>query len=346
MPQEIPVHYAPLTDTFTRRAVQVRGGRIQVGTTGMNTNTGIEALMGRQGPTDLNNLYFDGADPIADAYINHSSGQRTNTDTIISAKLRSIYKDLALTVVPAGTTDLLTFAGAGNATIIPQEDPESALGLSHRWRRYAPPARRMDKSSGTIVENVIFGKFILRWTPTAAGRSEEEFILYIVSGRDGCTNQPDIMNQYILASPEKQSVVKELLIACGLWLQQLRGEIWVFDQGFWQKSTELWEAIKNASWEDVILDESTKTNIRSDIEGFYNAQATYNKLKVPWRRGIIFHGPPGNGKTISIKAILNKLQVREEGVPVSMLYVRSFKSVSPLSPPYPPHSSTNITQIN
>lgn len=163
----------------------------------MDPTPGLEKPMYTQA-SDLTTVFesecFASSDPIADTYTDHSSGQRTNTDIVISGALQSTYSNLDLTVVPAGAIDILAYASAGNAKMIPLEDYDSALGLSHSWRRYSPPARRLDKSSGTITEKVLFGKFILRWTPAEEASSEEEFILYIANGRDDGSHAPDITN--------------------------------------------------------------------------------------------------------------------------------------------------------
>jgi hypothetical protein len=45
-------------------------------------------------------------------------------------------------------------------------------------------------------------------------------------------------------------------------------------------------------------------------------------MSVPWKRGVIFHGVPGNGKTVSLKALINSLSQREDPIPA--LYVKSF----------------------
>ncbi|CAD0092798.1 unnamed protein product [Aureobasidium mustum] len=64
-----------------------------------------------------------------------------------------------------------------------------------------------------------------------------------------------------------------------------------------------------------------KKDLIRDVDTFFNNQDTYRKLKVPWKRGEIFWGPPGCGKTISIKALMHSLYKRKDPVPT--LYVRS-----------------------
>jgi len=57
---------------------------------------------------------------------------------------------------------------------------------------------------------------------------------------------------------------------------------------------------------------------------FFDGRAAYERLGIGWRRGLIFHGPPGNGKTISIKATMHMLYERPEEVPT--LYVKTLAS--------------------
>ena len=45
----------------------------------------------------------------------------------------------------------------------------------------------------------------------------------------------------------------------------------------------------------------------------------YADYNVPWKRGLLFIGPPGNGKTHMVKALVNSL-----GYPC--LYIKSFKT--------------------
>lgn len=99
--------------------------------------------------------------------------------------------------------------------------------------------------------------------------------------------------------------------------------VWVFDRGWWEPSADLWRDVRKSSWDDVILDDDFKKGLREDYTGFLKGRKTYEKLGVPWKRGLIFLGPPGNGKTSALKAIMG-----EVGVP--SLYVRSLKCKWPL----------------
>jgi transitional endoplasmic reticulum ATPase len=67
-----------------------------------------------------------------------------------------------------------------------------------------------------------------------------------------------------------------------------------------------------------------KTGLIQDVQGFFDNQALYAQYAVPWKRGIILHGVPGNGKTVSIKALINSLYARPDQV--SSLYVKSFET--------------------
>ena len=100
----------------------------------------------------------------------------------------------------------------------------------------------------------------------------------------------------------------------------------MFNQGYWYKDPVLYKSIRKSSWSDVILDEERKSTLIADVDRFFDSRDTYQKLRVPWKRGLIFYGPPGNGKTISIKAMSNSLYARDDPIPT--LYVRSLASFS------------------
>ncbi|CCC05160.1 hypothetical protein SMACR_07897 [Sordaria macrospora] len=251
-------------------------------------------------------------------FFNHASARRIDTQCVIATTLKRQYRNLELTIAPLYSSNLLGFAAAGHATVTPLTED---FGSDNKYpntlstTNYVPPARRIDNSPGFLVKDIIFAKYMLKW-------QNKEFILYIADGRDGAAAYPQLKNNYILSPSLHLS--ESLLLAAGKWSDSLLDEIWVFDGGWWQKSRELWESIQSASWGNVILDEGMKKTIIEDHLNFFNSRETYGRLKVPWKRGVIYWGPPGNGKTISIKAMMKTLLDREDSVP--SLYVRSLVS--------------------
>jgi len=59
------------------------------------------------------------------------------------------------------------------------------------------------------------------------------------------------------------------------------------------------------TWDDLVLSESVVHLIRKDFETFLERESWFQAQRLPFRRGYLFHGPPGNGKTSVIRAMLN-----------------------------------------
>ncbi|KAK2055328.1 ATPase [Colletotrichum caudatum] len=256
-------------------------------------------------------------DGVTKEYFKHSSAKRVNTDALVTKALREQYPHLELVVVPEAVgfnndCNLLGFAQAGHASCELVEDRGASLPSSIAWLIYQAPARRIDGDQGGLASATKFVKYLYKW-------QGHEFIVYLIDGRDGTVPYP-VKNYYILA-PETYRI-DQLVLAAGKWSSDLHDEVWVFDEGYWQKSRELFESFRNASWDSVILDAGMKKAIVDDHLSFFSSRDTYRNLKVPWKRGLIYYGPPGNGKTISIKATMNMLHQND----IPTLYVRTLAS--------------------
>jgi transitional endoplasmic reticulum ATPase len=257
-------------------------------------------------------------DRTARQYFSHSSAPRVNTDCTIVTSLREQYPGLEPVIVPQHGCNLLAFAAAGLASAEPLEEGSfmSNESRSLKWVTYVPPPRRLNGETGGLGERVLFAKYAYTWL-------ENTFIIYYADGRDGDVGFPQTQNYYILTPV--RAAAERLIIVAGQWGTKLHEEILVFDQGDWNKDSELFRSVMKSSWDNVIMDGELKQALIDDHLSFFSSRPTYMDLKVPWKRGIIYYGPPGNGKTISIKATMRMLH--ELRSPVPTLYVRSFASV-------------------
>ncbi len=49
-------------------------------------------------------------------------------------------------------------------------------------------------------------------------------------------------------------------------------------------------------------------DVRETVDGFACARTLYQKTKIPYRRGLLFFGPPGNGKSLICRSIISSLR--------------------------------------
>ena len=118
---------------------------------------------------------------------------------------------------------------------------------------------------------------------------------------------------------EDRGVAESFYNAVCEWYCEVRGEILVYHDGAFLKDKALFQSIKNATFDNLILPHCLKKQIQDDFEQFLASAELYEQYQIPWKRGAILIGPPGNGKTHTVKALINELEK-------PCLYVRSFKA--------------------
>ncbi|TKA73372.1 hypothetical protein B0A55_06371 [Friedmanniomyces simplex] len=231
-----------------------------------------------------------------------TSSKTADHDLQYIAALRAAHPAQIVTTCPTYNIPLRAFAAAGHATC----ELDTTTDAFASWRGFNPP--RLRQNRGTLAESVHFGKFHYQW-------NREDFILFTVGGM-----------QYILKERRgsedvygPSQITDALIQTVGDWLLGDQEVVWVFDL-YWQRSKGLYHEVMKATWEKVILDESIKKDLTSVTNKFFSSKQVYEDLGVPWKRGLLFHGPPGNGKTISIKALMHTLLSRKDPIPT--LYVR------------------------
>ena len=184
-------------------------------------------------------------------------------------------------------------------------EPDVLAADTHALARYDTDERRVysDAVAGAtafVFEGVAFTAYKATWI----------------------LNFQDATFYHLVFTADSDAVGLRLVDAVFRWSHELKEEIWVFEGGGWRKNKKLYKAVQSASWDDVVLDDKFKEGLRRDTKTFFASKAAYDSLGITWKRGILLLGPAGNGKTESIKALLNETKG------VSPLYVKSFTTRS------------------
>ena len=181
---------------------------------------------------------------------------------------------------------------------------------------YVPAARRRE-GGGSIAVSIKFAAFDLHWRTSED--SSESFLAYYGTWSEGY----QVIQQWWLLQPQQEqssaSSADLLIHAVSHYAIQLHDELWEFSYpGFCmsctvshllrsifhnigKKSKSLFRSVdETGNWDDIILDETLKRDLREDVIGFFSKESLYKGLAVPWKRGIILMGEPGNGKTVRL----------------------------------------------
>lgn len=263
----------------------------------------------------------DISDNFVSDFENYTSAKIICSESVFTKHLKQRYPDYHAIHVDGDFCDFEGFAAAGFASCELDNDDDSFVSLvSFRINPF-----RLDRKTdlGTFNQKPFFARYKYTWQGTeflffaicvTNARGYQEDYHFLLTPREA---QQEITGNHLLPATE------ELMKAVGTWSNELHKEVLVFDTAYWSKNHELWKSTESASWDDVVLDPETKNGIIEDIESFFDSQELYREFSVPWKRGIIMHGLPGNGKTISIKALMSRLRKRAD--PVPSLYVKSFE---------------------
>jgi SpoVK/Ycf46/Vps4 family AAA+-type ATPase len=62
--------------------------------------------------------------------------------------------------------------------------------------------------------------------------------------------------------------------------------------------------IAPATWDDLVIDANVTSLLKTDFETFWQRKPWFTEHNLPFRRGYLLHGPPGNGKSSAIRAMV------------------------------------------
>jgi len=65
------------------------------------------------------------------------------------------------------------------------------------------------------------------------------------------------------------------------------------------------QGVPQSSWSDLVLDPTIVQLVKNDFESFFEREQWFRRNRLPFRRGYLLYGAPGNGKTSVIRAMLS-----------------------------------------
>ena len=159
-----------------------------------------------------------------------------------------------------------------------------------------------------LYRNTKAGRFQVKW-------NDHTLEAVILVWSEGFYSKQDRV--WLIADTE--DIAKSFYYEVCRWTNEVREEVLVFSGDCWSKSRELAKDIRNSTAENLILEPALKDAIWGDFERFFASKEMYAAHGIPWKRGVLLLGPPGNGKSHTVKALVNHL-----GLPA--LYIKSLLS--------------------
>ncbi len=198
------------------------------------------------------------------------------------AELAELYPDRAILETNSCAFDIRAYADAAQCVLTPH--PQLHAQFIHDW----------DSQPQKFERRIVNGWFQVAWQ----GHNFDLLLLY-----ESAACHETLA--WIIA-PDA-ALAESFFRAVCAWSSTVHDEVLVFEDGYWRKSDELFSAIRAATWDTLIMPAALKQQIRDDLTGFFAARETYARYGVPWKRGVVLIGPPGNGKTHAVKALVNML---------------------------------------
>ncbi|KAK6517065.1 hypothetical protein TWF506_006943 [Arthrobotrys conoides] len=261
---------------------------------------------------------------VVSSIVSHGDGKFDDLNTQIIAAIRHAHPGGRLIPLDIQNLDVYGFCFTGHAELQMLTSVVDGTGISNYF--FAPPPKRAASGeiSGRMGQKPQYEAGVITY-------KKIKWTIYFATWAKGY----DVYQRgYVVhdLGIKADDIVEQFVLECGTWTSTPKEQIWVFDQGYWQLDGALYNSVMKANWADIILPEDLKEDVLNDVLGFYAAEETYRGLRIPWKRGVVFYGPPGNGKTITLKAIMKALYTPTESIPplpIPSLYVKTLAGWGP-----------------
>jgi hypothetical protein len=212
----------------------------------------------------------------------------------VSEKLGEMFDGRAVVEGESDNFDLEGYARAGLCAVVCERGVHGQF--STEWRG---AGRKLRREAQNAWFNVLW-------------RGQMLDVLYVTWTESGYRSR----FHWIVA--DTRQTAEDFFRAVSEWCSEVRGEILVYEGGHFQKSKELFDSIRAASFDDLVLPEGLRAELTEDLPRFFASRELYDRYRIPWKRGVLLIGPPGNGKTHAVKALVN-------GLGRTCLYVKSLE---------------------
>lgn len=101
-----------------------------------------------------------------------------------------------------------------------------------------------------------------------------------------------------------RAVLEQFFEAVCAFVPSVESQVVVYSQGRFVGDAALAEDLNGHGLEGLVLDKPTEQRLRRATLDFFDQKELFAEHGLPWRRGVLLCGDPGNGKTSAVKALV------------------------------------------